>query len=738
MSAEELLGKNEENAVSGDSFVVNVSGRNQEFTGKKAGGLKSLGAMGFLTAIIVVFAVLFSSGNLIPSAISERLVEETDVQYADAVASKELVFQQALLAGEIPADTAEILKNNNVLVGYVEDDNFIEAIKSSGPLCLKMGNKIILAEDFVTEVDNNLSLYEAFNKATYSRAAYYYDDAAQEVFKKIGTNRNNYTSEDDYETVMKRLMGEGSNIGVNTVVLVEKTRKNEKTGETEVYYEYATKGTDAKSDSESLTFISEVGQKNTAENANVATLNSADALKVADTMSKEQRSSLFYLAFMENISKMKAGEGNESGINSAMNFIYQNDEVEVVDVNTGEVIKVSGTPMDAPSLAAILAGSKVEVSEVQNYSSERVLKLVENKLGVEKNGEIASTVASGISGIKGKIGRYISSGSDEANYDILNAAGPIINNSLINNSYETIKGVNAGEMLVEGAINVGKELAKKSGGAAGDAEAVLSYNRLNNAIIARDAEIDKKNRSPFDITSRNTFLGSVVYNLAVSVGRPRIGSLIKTTGRLLLGLLPKSYADATEGFLSAFGECETYATIGAVGSAGCAEIATFDVTTLDNPFGNAEFMEFVEKNTTLSESGKRTINKDSVLAKYILYNDERVTPVGVTDGGILDSLNNNSSNISLASDVLDMVKTYLGSSDSDKRVASGAAFINSASNPDWQTYKYAQRYVSLARATENLKRFAGDSTAYNNILYFEGEENPVMAFLNEYYEIANR
>ena len=54
-------------------------------------------------------------------------------------------------------------------------------------------------------------------------------------------------------------------------------------------------------------------------------------------------------------------------------------------------------------------------------------------------------------------------------------------------------------------------------------------------------------------------------------------------------------------------------------------------------------------------------------------------------------------------------------------------------NEDWDTYKYAQRYVSLARATAALKQHSNDSTAYNNITYFEGSRNPVVAFLDEYY-----
>ncbi len=754
MSTEEFLRENENLAVEEDlsadrgvgseEFVTRVSGRKEDFKGTKTGKMKSLGAMGFLTAIIVVFAVLFSSGNLIPSAISERLIEETDVQYADAVVSKELVFQQALYNGEVPEDTAEILKRKGVLVGYMGEDGFVEATSGNGALSLMMDDKIITADKFVAEVQSNLKLYEAFNEATYSRAAYYYDEAAEKVFRQIGTNRDNYTGSNNFDEVMDNLMGSGSDVDVNTVALVEKTRTDQETGETEVYYEYEETGGDAESGSAAGSFITAVGEKNYAGSSTEATLNSADALKVADTLSKEQRSSLYYLAFMENISKMKAGEGNTSEINEAMNYIFRNAKSEVIDVETGQVIEMEGTPMDSPSLYAVLSGNKVEVDKVGGYSSDRILKLTENQLGVSGSGAaISGTVSSTTSKVKGSVGRYIDNGATGVDYGILGMSEPVINDSLVNNSYETIKGVKAGEFLVEGAVNVGKELAKQSGASAGDAEAVLAYTRLNNTVIAMDAKVDRMNRSPFDVTSKNTFLGSIVYNLAIMMNKNSgvlggVSGTLKTVGAAVASLMPASYADATTGYLSSFGDCETYGSIGAVGSASCSEIATFDTSTLNNPFGDSGFTAFVEANTTLSESGKRTINNDSILADYILYNDERITPLGVVDGGILDSVSGNTSNIPFVSDILSMIKGFLGTSESERRVASGAAFVNSSSNGDWQTYKYAQRYVSLARATDNLKRYSNNSTAYNNIVYFEGAENPVMAFLDQYYSVANR
>lgn len=727
MTAEEYLRSNERSALENNQIVTHVTGKAQiNTTGKK---VKSFSALLFITAMIVVAAVFFSAGNIVPAAISDRLIEETDVQYADAVESKKLVFQQAMRNGELPENTIEVLKQNG-----------IETEKSSnGELILKKGDRIITADDFISAVSSDTALYGAFDQATYSRAAYYYDDSAKEVFKKIGTTRNNYSEDSDFDEVMDSLVGKGSNINVNNVAVVEKTNN-----EGEKNYEYDTVGTAARSSKGATEFISEVGQKNSAANSTEATLNSADSLKVADTISKEQRSELFFLAFMENISKMKAGEGNDSKINEAMNYLYESHETEVVDVKTGEIIKMKGTALESPSLYAVLSGSKVNMQASGNYSSDRILKTVENKLG-SNNGSsaISGTVASTATDIKGSIGRMLNSGDAGAYEETLNLVNKTVDGALVNNSYETIKGIDAGEFLVEGAVNVGKELAKASGGTAGDAETVISYSRLSNKVLAMDAAVERTNKSPFDISSKNTFLGSLVRKLAAfshnsNTVLAKVTTAASTISSAMSTIIPGGYADGVSGYLTEFGDCETYGTIGVVGSAQCAEIATFDVSTLNDTFNNEEFKEFVEANTTISASGKRTVNKGSVLANFILYNNERITPLGVVDGGILESLNQESGKISFMSDILGMIQGFLGASESDKRVATGAEYVNSSSNPNWQNYKYAQRYVSLARATEALRQYSNGSSAYNNIYGFEGPENPVVAFINNNQKIGNK
>lgn len=739
MSAEELLRSTEKSALTNTQHISSVSGKGAKIKSRKK--LASWGATGLIVAMVAVAAIIFSSGNLIPAKIQERLIEETDVQYADMVASKMLAFQQALYQGDIPDDTAENLKVDGISVGYMDGGEFIEDNKSGVSSVLNTGNEIITADDFITKVYEDINIYNAINDATYGRAAGYYDEEAYKIIEEIGTSRNNYSRDTSIAEVMDKRMGEGSDVRVNSVSLVEETEEDPDTGETITTYQYEENGPAARSGNEAEEFVESVRTKITAADITESTLESADSLKVADTISKEQRSSLFYLLFMENVSKMKAGDGNESQINEAMNYLYKTSETEVVDVRTGEVIKMSGTALDSPSLYAVLAGSdNLNMEMVGNYSSDRILKTTENQIGINNGSAdiIIDTVTSTDDKTKGSVGRFIYDDTATGSAEILNKVTPTVNASLVENSYSTLEGINAGEFLVEGAVNVGKRLAKASGATAGSEAAAAAYGRLNAKILALEAKSDRMKRSPFDITSRNTFLGSIVYNFAVAGSRfsgmfSKINTFSAAVGQATISLISSTYADGDVNYLDKIGDCETYATIGAVGSAQCSEIAVFDTSTLNNPFGNPDFINFIEENTTLDDNGVRTINDGSDLARFIIYNDERKTPLGVTDGGILDSLSNESGSVPFISSILSLIEIFFGADEEDMRIATGEAFVNSEDNADWETYKYAQRYISLARATAILKQYSSDSTAYNSMKYFEGSENPVVAYKNHYY-----
>ena len=759
----------------GVGFVSRVTGKKRREVEKPK--RHNFGVLGLIVAIIGMLVLFLNPANfaLIPAAIMERLFETFDTQRADTVESMMIIFQRALKIGEIPKKTAEILKEKNFLVGFIKDGNFVESNKSEGgELVIKDNNKIISQSSFINEVHQPL-LYSAFNEAVLgginSSVAYYFDDAANDVIKKY-SSRNNFSGEEDFDETMNRIIGNGSDISINGVSI--ETSEDEDGKKNEPQYIESNAAANSKSGMRDL--ISGVVGKITGGDKNSANLNCASVLNVADTVSRNDKAIRYYLGLMENISKMKVGEGNESKVAEIMDHLVKEHVYETNDVLSLEPVTFTGSALESPSLYAVLSGKRVDYSEVKDFASDGVLKVVENKLGgVSGYDSIISNVASVSDKAKGVIGR-LNSGSETCDADIISSIEPIMSGSLIGGSFKgingvyagellvrgvaslgviepimsdsfiegsfkDINGVYAGELLVRGAASLGAEVARQSGGTTGDEAAVAKYNNLSNEILALDAKVDRMNRSPFDITSKNTFLGSIVYNMAFVWGGPKTSiftmgtSFMSTVNKSFASIFPSTLADGNFGYLSNFGDCETPSTIGAVGSVICTDSSTFDTSTLDDPFNNPNFVAIIEQNTTLNSSGNRTVKEGSMLENY-LKNTKRTTPAGVVDGGILESLDNKTSSIPFVSSIVSLVKKLTESSQENKKIASGAVFVNSESNPDWETYKYLQRYISIARAQALAKWVAGDEAAYNNIPFLEGTENSVMAFFNNQNQLA--
>lgn len=797
MAEEEALRSSEESALDNSQIVSSVTG-NKGGSGKSKGKSKfkkGFSAAIFITFMIIIFLGIFSAGNLLPTWIAERLIEVTDVQYADAVETKALVFQHALedKSMEVPNNTAELLRERGVLIGDEKNGTFVEDPNGSS---VQYDGKIIRASSFSSELKKNLGLYDAFTSATYSRAAYYYDDDAKAAFEQMGISRDNFYGDESFEEVMEKIMGEGSNITVTngeTEKFIEKkesetdntenatndtdkdneetptdndnaedTSEDQDNDDTDNSTDDATD--DATDDGErnddcrdtnegrecdktkaeiklrtATEFVSDVGRQNKASSSGEATINAADTLAVADSITQEQRSARFYSAIMENISKMKAGYGNEAKLNEAMNFLYTEATTEVVDVETGELVKKTGTMLESPSLYAILSGDKLNVEKVSNYSAERILKTLENKSSDFADfGTLSSTIAAA-NDKKGKIGRWMT-GTAGADIDDLSVVTPTISSSLVDNSFKTIKGIDGGELLVQGAVNVSSTLALRSGATVGDSDSVEKYAKLTQTILALDAEVDRMKRSPLDITSKNTFLGSIMYKFAVSTTKSgslinKIASFSRVTASSMMSLFPIVNADDEKvSYLTEVGDCPHLDNIWAVGTATCARNETFDTSTYNWIFEDKEAIKVLEKNIEKGEDENTwKIKPNSDFEKFAKYNVERMTPVGVMDGKILQELSGENpddeffSLKSLWNKFIRLFGSFSSSNENDEMIASGEMYVNSDFNDEWYTtYKYAQRYFSIVRAVNNLRQYDGDQTAYGNIPYI-GIGNPVLA-----------
>lgn len=205
-----------------------------------------------------------------------------------------------------------------------------------------------------------------------------------------------------------------------------------------------------------------------------------------------------------------------------------------------------------------------------------------------------------------------------------------------------------------------------------------------------------------------------------------------------------TYADQDSSYLSNSGNCETLGGINEKGSPHCVEVAVFDTSTLNNPLNNPEYLNFVSENVdndaAIGDSvGNSAIKVGSKLAGFIKNNIRRVTPVGITDGGILsgnDDEATSTESVPFISDLHDIIISWSNNTfnTDKKKAATGELFANTASNVSWSVYKWAQRYVSLARAQESLRQYAVnyDGRVAYNIKTLEGDENPVIAFIRDY------
>ena len=812
-------GENEDNG--GDSFVYTGAGKE---SGKsksklKAGGkLKAFGAVGFIVAMLAIFTGLFSTANILPAAISARLSEETDTQYAYSRETQFLIFQAAMRGqdengkdtgkgGDLPDNVVEVLKWKGVLVGYPDPDaegGFVEANNlDSGELSLKVDDKIVSADDFIDEIHENVKLYNAVTEALYSRAGLWYDESANKMFNERGISRDSFTSDSDFDKAMIKEVGTGSAIEIWSSKEDDQGCEKKDTtidATTELHETICSSSSthgDKNSGNEDISgFIDAVAEKTKGEDEDTATKNATDAIKATDAVAQEQKAMRYHMAVMQNISKMMAGDGSESKINETMNSLYEKQIYTEYDIETDSVIEIEGSALESPALYSILTGTDYDAANSRNQTSDRVLKLVKKQGGLDEDSFdeeiISGTVSTPSSELKGDIGRFLPNNADEkGDLDLLGTTEPIIAESLVDNSYETITGIGRGNMLVEGAVVTGKELAHLSGGVAGDSEAVASYLKLNTEILALDAASDRMNRSPFDATSKNTFLGSIVYNMAISLYYNNSNSLlsgmvsfIKTTSQSINALLPMAHAEEVSAYLNSHGDCETLDVMvdGAVGSANCVEISVFDTDTIrsDPLRSDSEYAKYLEDNAPNS-----SVKKDSHLAGFI-DNSTRMSPTGITDGGVLDKIveggecedSDTTKKIlsgetgrkeceeyeesheegktiggvvnAIISTIVDLFKTVVQAlskaiavlikfsiaDDVQKAKATGAFYADTAENREngnWDNSKWGQFYMSANRNMSIMRQYAVnyDGRLAYDIKGFEWDENPVLAYIRE-------
>ena len=97
------------------------------------------------------------------------------------------------------------------------------------------------------------------------------------------------------------------------------------------------------------------------------------------------------------------------------------------------------------------------------------------------------------------------------------------------------------------------------GGSAASKASLAAYNRVKEAVLADEADIERRNRSPLDVTSRYTFLGSIVYSLIPLATTSTVGGIVKSLGGIVQNsvssILPTASAVAETNLATSLGSC---------------------------------------------------------------------------------------------------------------------------------------------------------------------------------------
>lgn len=326
---------------------------------------------------------------------------------------------------------------------------------------------------------------------------------------------------------------------------------------------------------------------------------------------------------------------------------------------------------------------------------------------------------------------------------------PVVVEMFTRDIIKNIGGEDLGNALVSGANIYMGNTHRANGGSLANVEKYTEFALAREEVIAENAKYERMNRSPFDATSKYTFMGSLLTQLMSFLSSNSLLGIVSTSSSVLtssiVAISPTAKAATIAETLPSpdeFAEtCPYLASIGAVGDSYCNPYSITDVSTINED--PAEFINILDEqgnflDETTSE-GNVKINAGSDLAKYILFCDNRASSFGFADQNISSQIatfanvdtgrtfRDSFANAALGAipavgDIIDIaqntqVLTHMGYISGESCVAGNQQISLNA--PDWETAKNYQRFIEDQSLAESMGLI---------------EKSAVSAFLDEYYE----
>ncbi|MBQ9017094.1 hypothetical protein IJ103_02520 [Candidatus Saccharibacteria bacterium] len=738
---------------------------------KTVRGFKGLKRSAPLIAIIGGLAaclfVLFGSTSLLGAHLEALYTEATDTQYVSNTARSTRLFSYMLTGGNQLSTSWSGTRKYKTFSPWLKTRLENNGIKVEGGT-LEFKGETITADDFVTTYRDNLEFREAYTTAKRGRVAGFFDDAAERIYQKLGLSRNVFedfkqtgdTDADDakYRETMAAEF-ETDDLDTSTKTVDEETVQDEN-GNPKL-----------DDDGNPVTKKQQVADSDKAKNATgessttkataylsratAAVSTACGALKIgallASTISAVETYSTihYFMNIMETPSKAKYGAGDTAATNQVYNFFTKSETTEYPDPETGEMITVTGSPLEGENERVILGGVAPNLEKANKYSLNRLSNVLKTTMGTYGATAVTCSVAGAANAalslallaIPGGgflkltssllLDTAIKIGAQVAVTAALSFLVPTLARTLFENHFESLKGIPAGEAFGKGAAAANTQLAARGSGQSGaSAEKLALYQKQTAEVLALDAELDRYTHSPFDATNKNTFLGSIVssalsFATASSLFGP-LATISNLTTSSLAKLSNTTYADSGLRYFDFYGDCDDLEDIGGIkGDIYCNRITITDPSTANLSPDDETYQSVLEPNLEYDEQGNETIKKGSRLAKYINFCSERDSPWGVYDANIAAAF-----------------ETSLGPLDSLPYIGDGIAIVNAVENLDPEVELWAKGTICNA-TSENpywetemkyYQRYLEDNRILNQFGVFKEDDSddPVLAYKEAY------
>ncbi|MBR3052108.1 hypothetical protein IKG60_00620 [Candidatus Saccharibacteria bacterium] len=474
----------------------------------------------------------------------------------------EYVVDDEMARGEVPDKLAGKLAAHGLTVGQVASNgdfvrtnvyladidelkdvavlgNFQTQATEEGQLAMLYDDKVIRAGEFVAAVESNPVMYAEFSAALEIGALYWYESSdVQSALSEAGVTRSlfaNWVDKGDEEENEKqfREIIEGGIDGSSDVEVGGWDLYTTTTGEgdTEHTEEVTVDGAEKISGGDSgAGIVSGLASRIKDDSTEIATDKAAQLLNTAVSASEPWKAAKIFMMIEESIQQARI-EGN-GAVNYVMNLLNEETEVEYTDVTTGQTVKTKDSILTTPNFVAAVSAGKYSKSEAANFSRDGVLLAAKMSDG----GIIQDTVVA-TDGQKQSRGVLKMGHSAEASADALSVVNDRIDVAMVQKNSDIVASIIGGNYALEGGANLSNMVNKKAVAAMGsDEETITAYHQEVKEVLARKAEAERATKSPFDISSPYTFMGSLARSLANVIVRNNAsgngGSVVATIASL--------------------------------------------------------------------------------------------------------------------------------------------------------------------------------------------------------------